>query len=1408
MKKLIILSVFVVALLSESQGQACTWSGVAADGLWGTAGNWSGVGCLLGANAPKSTDAVTIGAGAIIDVSAGGDAASITITGGTIDITGGTLTVVGSVTNSGATISINGGTLDVASITVQDDDALANGLLTLNSGVLSSDGNITLNQNVGPGGNGTFSVTGGTATINSPGILDIQTGGIFNMTGGALKLHTATTAIVATGTWNATGGTVHFTRSTDDTQVIDVALDYPNIEIDGGRNVTVNATITNVNDLTITNSSELIIATTRALSGSGALVMDASTDLTINGDANFPSGYSGTLDAASTVTFAKNNTETMTSPAGIAFGNVVINSTGANLTFSGATNSVQTLFDINNGIVQLTNSNWDKSGAIATTLDVAAGATLQYNNGDFPSNYNTHTFAPSSNVIFNGGSQNVSRASGADITFGNLTIQGGSGTKTLLDNITVAGNLLVSTGTTLETTQAFQITGGAGSVTVTDGTLIIGEGDLPAFAGGYDFDATSSEVVFNDADGVQSVSNGTHIFDNLTINGGNTKTVDDNITIVNTLDINGTTVTLDANANAIAGDFTLNIAAGDFLETSALVPFGGTVVSGAIAATSTTTYNGTAQEVEGLNYGNLIIDQAGTKTLQGTSATEGDVTISTTATFDVEAFTFTGLGGKILDINDDCRLALSGTNNFPTGFGTFTFNTTSTVDYDAAGVQTIAIHDYANLDITGGGTKTIADGTASVTRILDIEDGATLATFGPEDTAPLRQLRLVSTGDGATETARIADLTDEVATGIITGRGVICERDMDLSSGGDIVGWNDWASPIENFRLASWYYKGWPMEGIEGTGWATNPWCSVLTYDANISTEYDPFNSQDDTDLDRNDGWVRGPGITVGNSPGTGFRLYTGARDRELEDIGLPAQGQQVIGLNYTDESTALAVEEGWNLVGNPYMSSVDFDLLDRSVNVAASMWMYSNANNGYYSYNGVADIGTSPFGVINNNTTIPDGLIPSHKAFWVQVTSVGQSITFDESDKVTTGTAFIKSTGVKPKIRVQAQNVSNGYLSAAVMVQITGSENSFEKYDTEIFKASTPTAPNLYFLSEDLKQLSINSIPQGLSSVPLVVEAGVSGDFELRFYDFNDMHAGSCLQLEDKFTGEWFDIRSEPSIIRELSDTTTMARFNIHISPIMSGVLERNATCFGTNDGQIKAENLSSQVIGMALYNELDELVSENMVTNSQVWKDLSPGVYTIRESNTNMGCPSAYAEVEVFEPVAVIATFEKSDIEIDLAVHNGEVAFTNKSEGSSEYIWYVSENNSFYYEENISHVFTTPGIHDISLIAHNGNLECAVLSDDKVVVKSTVGIGEEQVQELAANAFVKDDKIVLDLAFEQPATVTALLFDMTGKEVSNWNFAKVSTDQKTLDIPQATGVYILKVQAGEQQRSFKLFK
>lgn len=826
-------------------------------------------------------------------------------------------------------------------------------------------------------------------------------------------------------------------------------------------------------------------------------------------------------------------------------------------------------------------------------------------------------------------------------------------------------------------------------------------------------------------------------------------------------------------------------------------------------ATSTVIYDGSAQDVDAVNYGSLTLDQAGKKTLQGNSSPTGDVTISNSATFDIETHTFTGAGGKTLDINDGCRLALSGVNNFPTGFGTFNFNTSSTVDYDLNGAQTIALHNYANLDITGGGTKTVDVGEAGVTGILDVEDGATIAT----SLSGGNLLRLISTGDGATETARIADLSDE-SNGTLSGDGFICERDMDLT-GPDVVGWNDWASPIVGFRLASWYYKGWPMtgiQGIRGSDYPSNPFCSVLTYDANISTEYDPFDNQDDADLDKNDGWVRGPSITTGNSPGTGFRLYTGARDRELEDYGLPAQGTLgAITLNYVDEPTAPTAEEGWNLIGNPYMCTIDFDALNFSgtagVDYEDGFWVYSNVGKGYYAYKTTLGTGTAPFDIIDG-TTVSDGLIASHKAFWVKaLDATPGTLTFEENDKVTSGTPFIKNTQAYPKLRVQAQNLNNGFFSTGVLVQVEDAANTVENYDAAIFKALSPSAPNLSFLSEEGVQLSIDAVPNNVNQIPMQIEAGVSGDFELRFWDFNEIHSGSCIWLEDKFTQEWFDLREEQSIVRTLSDTTTIARFNIHINPILNTELVANATCFGTNDGEVLVENLSENVIGLALYNETGDLVYEDMVTRDKVWTDLAPGKYALRESNTTFGCPSAYTTVEVTEPAEVIASYDKSVSEIDLAHDNGEVQFTSTSTGGEEHIWFFSDDNSFSFEANPTHTFTTPGLHDISLLVHNGNYDCAAVYEDQVLVKSSVGIAEEVLEETVVNATVVDGRAKLDMSFESPENVTVMLFDMAGKELGQWQFDQVGNATEFIDLPNTKAIYLLKVQAANKKRTFRLF-
>jgi len=1357
-----ILLLFLSLPFSFYTYSQCTWSGTTTD--WNTGTNWSGAGCQ-GANilspfdntVPTINDAVTI-------------------------------------PNSGTNPVIDGENAFAASINIQT-------LASLN-------------------------MTAGSLTLSNSGVLTVALTGSYTMSGGDLYINKDVGAINdanigIAGGFVGNGGTVHFISGTG-AQQIDENVTYPNIAIDGGALVSTAINLT-VDDLTVTNNSTLSISVANNSASAGAtLTVDAGSELILTGTAYIPDHDNYDLiDGKVTVTGT--NKDLTLSEHDFTVSDLVINMNAgqqvdidlnSDVVVSNDLTITQGILDVNSGatLTGVTNT---------TTMNIASAGKLDLGGTHpFPTLFAVPSINSSSTVEFYGTNQNVGAASG-EITFGNLIING-TDTKTLVNDITVAGDLDILTSVfdnAFNTTQDFQITGGSGAISLEDDCqLIIGKGDMPEFTGGYDFTGTSMNntiVVFNDQNDDQIISNAAHVFDNLTINGSGIKTIAHGISITNggtlTVDRTGASaVTLDANANSIGGDFILNVDAGDKFESGAVTPFTGTITE-TLDELSTFTYNGDAQNIPAFDYGKMeLSDDDGTeseKVLVDDTPIDNSLTINDNVRLRTLGFSINGDGSTSFTLVGNAIFEIDGTDGdtWPTGYSLEVITINSTVDYGSTIAQVIADKTYGNLTLSGGAVnKTIANSTEpEVRNTLDIEDGAILVTNGPTDGGALQMIRLLSTGDAANQTAKIADLSND-GGGIITGTGVICERDMDLTG---ITGWNDWASPIENFRLASWYYKGWPMtgiQGIRGSDYPSNPFCSVLTYDANISTPYVVFT--DDEIKDKNDGWVRGPSITTLNTPGTGFRLYTGNRDRELEDIGLPAQGQQIIGLNYVEEPTADLEEEGWNLVGNPYMCTVDFDLITKTGDVEPSMWMYSNVNSGYYAYNALTTTGNAPFNVLDA-TTIANGYIPSHKSFWVKVNTTGQELTFEEAHKVTEGTDFIKNAVVAPKIRLQAQNLNNGLLSAGVIVQMDGAESGFDKYDTKIFKSLNSTAPNLSLMSKDNIGLSINAIGVNDQVVPVQIESGVSGDFELRFWDFDDIHTGSCIMLEDRFTQEWFDIREEQSIVRTLNDTTTVAQFNVHIKQMLNAELFANVSCFGTNDGEVLVENLSGDVIGLALYNEAGDVVYQDMVTNNKVWKDLSPGKYTVREMNTNIGCPSAYATVEVFEPEEIKVSFEKSKSEIDLALEEGSVDFVSKSTGGTDYVWFFSDNNQFAFGEEVTHMYEIPGLHDVSLLVHNGNYDCAMAYEDQVLVKSTVDIEEEVLAESVVNATVVDGQAKLNMNFESPENVTVLLFDMAGKELGQWSFEQVSNNTEFIDLPTTKGIYLLKVQAANKKRTFRLF-
>ena len=123
-----------------------------------------------------------------------------------------------------------------------------------------------------------------------------------------------------------------------------------------------------------------------------------------------------------------------------------------------------------------------------------------------------------------------------------------------------------------------------------------------------------------------------------------------------------------------------------------------------LGATSTVNYSGTNQTVTALSYGHLTLSNSGTKTLAGTITPSGDLTVSG-GTFDLGTYTANrASAGGTLTVSNGATLKIGGTGGFPSNYTTNTLGSTSTVEYNGTGAQTVGAQNYGYLIISGART--------------------------------------------------------------------------------------------------------------------------------------------------------------------------------------------------------------------------------------------------------------------------------------------------------------------------------------------------------------------------------------------------------------------------------------------------------------------------------------------------------------------------------------------------------------------------------------------------------------------------------------------------------------------------------------------------------------------------------
>ncbi len=223
---------------------------------------------------------------------------------------------------------------------------------------------------------------------------------------------------------------------------------------------------------------------------------------------------------------------------------------------------------------------------------------------------------------------------------------------------------------------------------------------------------------------------------------------------------------------------------------------------------------------------------------------------------------------------------------------------------------------------------------------------------------------------------------------------------------------------------------------------------------------------------------------------------------------------------------------EGWNLVGNPYASAIDWD--------AASGWTKTNVDNATYRHVNSATWASYVGGVGNNGGS---QYIPSCQGFFVGVTDGFTVGTLNMTNEVRTNTTstFYKD-DVADILRLTVSG--NGYTDETVIRFLDEATPGFDgQWDAHKLFGDVAESPAIY--SVDNGMMAINSLP-ATNTVQVGVKAGVPGEFTIAATETSEF---ANVILEDLMTGAITDLKNSPYSFNY--DMSFDNRFVLHFTPM-----------------------------------------------------------------------------------------------------------------------------------------------------------------------------------------------------------------------------------------------------------------
>jgi len=303
----------------------------------------------------------------------------------------------------------------------------------------------------------------------------------------------------------------------------------------------------------------------------------------------------------------------------------------------------------------------------------------------------------------------------------------------------------------------------------------------------------------------------------------------------------------------------------------------------------------------------------------------------------------------------------------------------------------------------------------------------------------------------------------------------------------------------------------------------------------------------------------------------------------------------------------------GWNFIGNPYTSGIDWDLV---VGLAANGSGYAgflNAtklNSAIY----ISDNDGSYY-VYNNGTGTFNGFVPAATAFWVQVNGdfveIGAPVpdaqlTFNNAVRVheKTGSKNLETS----VLRLQLSNGSHSD-EAIIRLHAHATQNFDPAYDATKMFSENQAHAQLYSMTPDNDKLAINAISDNLSqavAIPLGFKNQTGSMLSITVNNLSSIDGNIDVYLEDKNESVMHNLRAENLYTFVPNGIDEDDRFLLHLSRTNAGLAYNNteaAIDIYSYQNALYINQASENTV-LSVYNMLGQEVYTGQLTHSGLHK------------------------------------------------------------------------------------------------------------------------------------------------------------------------------------------------------------